>query len=94
MSRQYYILANYKITNDQYDELLKEQNGVCKICGQYETAKLKGITKRLSVDHCHKTEKKGEIKIRGLLCHHCNQGLGAFRDNPNYLRKAAEYLEV
>ncbi len=93
MNRHYYILANYKLTNDEYEELLKEQNGVCKICGQCETAKLKGVTKRLSVDHCHKSEKNGELKIRGLLCHHCNQGLGAFKDNPENLRKAAKYLE-
>lgn len=94
MARKYYILGNYKLTNDQYEKLLKEQNYVCKICGQQETSKLKGVIKRLAVDHCHASEKNGQLKIRGLLCHRCNQGLGAFRDNPNYLRKAAEYLEM
>jgi hypothetical protein len=94
MNRHYYIFATYKLTNEEYEKLLKEQNNVCKICGKYETAKLKGVIKRLSVDHCHTSEKNGQLKIRGLLCHHCNQGLGAFRDNPDYLRKAAEYLEM
>jgi hypothetical protein len=94
MNRHYYILATYKLTNEEYEKILKKQNYVCKICGQQETAKLKGIIKKLSVDHCHKSQKKGVLKIRGLLCHHCNQGLGAFRDNPDYLRNAANYLEL
>lgn len=94
LNRKYYVLNVYKLSAEQYEKLLKEQNYVCKICGKYETAKLNGVTKRLSVDHCHVSEKNGQIKIRGLLCHHCNQGLGAFRDNANYLRKAAQYLEI
>jgi Recombination endonuclease VII/Stc1 domain len=94
MGRKYYILNTYKLTNDEYEKLLKEQNYVCKICGQNETAKLKGITKKLAVDHCHTSKKNGQLKIRGLLCHNCNVGLGAFRDNPDYLKKAAQYLEM
>lgn len=94
MNRHYYILNKYKLTQDEYEKLLKEQNYVCKICGQHETAKLNGIIKKLAVDHCHTAEKNGVLKIRGLLCHTCNQGLGAFKDDPDYLKKAIEYLEV
>lgn len=94
LNRKYYVLNVYKLNAEQYEKLLKEQNYVCKICGQNETAKLKRITKRLSVDHCHASEKNGVLKIRGLLCYTCNQGLFAFKDNPDYLKKAIEYLEM
>ena len=39
------------------------------------------------IDHDHETGKE-----RGLICGHCNTGLGFFRDNPKALRSAASYL--
>lgn len=56
--------------------------GVCHICG--------GVDKdrNLAIDHCHQTGK-----MRGLLCMGCNTALGRFKDNPDLLRKAAEYIE-
>ena len=50
----------------------------CVICGSAES---------LVVDHDHHT---GEI--RGMLCNHCNRGLGHFRDDPMLLEFAAQYL--
>lgn len=41
----------------------------------------------LVVDHDHQTNK-----IRGMLCNHCNRGLGHFKDNPNLLEYARIYL--
>jgi hypothetical protein len=62
------------------------QNGVCAICGSPPTGtRSHGL---LAIDHCHDT-----LKIRGLLCNNCNNGLGRFKDNPDSLRKAADYLE-
>lgn len=40
-------------------------------------------------DHCHKTNTP-----RGILCNHCNAGLGMFRDYPDRLRRAADYLDA
>ena len=62
---------------------------VCAICGKKETRKSRygGICK-LHIDHDHKTKK-----IRGLLCHKCNNGLGNFRDNIENLDRAKKYLE-
>ena len=50
----------------------------CVICGSEEN---------LVVDHCHKTNT-----IRGMLCNHCNKGLGHFRDDPDLLEFARIYL--
>jgi len=80
----------YGITLDQYNEMLKKQDGGCAICGKTETRKNMwgtGIC-RLNIDHDHNT---GEV--RGLLCHSCNFGLGAFFDSAQLLSKAIEYLQ-
>lgn len=85
----YELKKNYGITKEEYDLMFTTQQGVCAICGNPERAvKNKSQTLRnLAVDHCHTTGK-----IRGLLCTHCNQGIGNFRDNPDFLTKAIEYL--
>jgi hypothetical protein len=42
----------------------------------------------LHIDHCHITGK-----IRGLLCHLCNRGIGLFRERSDLLQAAIKYLE-
>lgn len=73
----------------RYQEMLHEQNGVCAICRQPETApdKASGKTKDLAIDHCHKSGK-----IRALLCSNCNRALGLFEDDPALLAKAQKYV--
>jgi hypothetical protein len=78
------ILAQYGLTEEGFDELLKSQNGVCAICGKSRSE----IKSNLVVDHDHKTGK-----VRGLLCVQCNTSLGNLKDNTDLLKKAAEYLE-
>jgi hypothetical protein len=63
-------------------QALARQKG-CSICGREEP------NRRLALDHDHRTGK-----LRGLLCHNCNQALGKFQDDPALLRKAAAYLEA
>lgn len=70
----------YGLTESDYESMVSAQNGVCKICSQPSH-------RRLCVDHDHTTGK-----VRGLLCDPCNRGLGLFRDNPELLRDAADYL--
>lgn len=61
----------------------------CEICGVqlawHQTSA--GKNTAVHVDHCHQTGK-----IRGLLCHDCNTGIGKFKDNPSLLWKAIAYL--
>jgi hypothetical protein len=72
------------ISKYEYAKLLIEQNNSCAICGVSATE----LKRELSVDHNHETGK-----IRGLLCHHCNIGLGNFKDSTTLLSVAIEYLE-
>jgi hypothetical protein len=110
-----------------YENELKLQGGVCKLCGS------KPGTRRLHIDHDHKwkyvkvwaeknsqgtwkaeatyngvlyvcsgkkrneaiQEVKNYLKrasVRALLCFRCNSFMVGFND-PDLLRKAAEYLE-
>lgn len=73
----------YGITLDQWNQMFQDQNGLCLIC---KTDKPTGSG--WHTDHDHVTGK-----VRGILCNNCNIGLGAYRDNPELLRKAADYLE-
>ena len=73
----------YGITIEQRDEMIEQQQGKCAICLSSDP----GGNGQWHVDHNHKT---GEI--RGMLCHHCNIGLGMFKDNPNLLLAAEVYL--
>ncbi|MFA5153572.1 MAG: endonuclease VII domain-containing protein [Clostridia bacterium] len=87
--RRYKINTKYKITSEEYNELLEFQDGVCAICGKPETSKMKnGEIKPLGVDHDHETQI-----IRGLLCSKCNCGLGHFNDNIELLQAAIIYLD-
>lgn len=84
------LMYNYGVTEEQWTEANKRQGGVCVICQQPETLVRRGRADVLATDHRRGT--KG--RIRGLLCHQCNNGLGRFKDSPELLRKAAAYLEA
>ena len=79
--RKYILKKQFGITIEDYNLMLKKQNGVCGICDK------KPIKKRLAVDHCHNTGK-----IRGLLCDSCNRGIGQLGDTIEMLKKAVIYL--
>ena len=83
--RNDHLKRRYGITSEDYDRMLKEQGGCCKICGSDEPMHR---TKYFTVDHCHETGK-----VRGLLCHPCNVMLGQAQDNINTLEKAIDYLK-
>jgi len=80
--RHRYYKTTYKISDDEKDDILKRQEGVCAICES-----IVDNPKNWHLDHCHVTGK-----IRGVLCHKCNQGLGLFKDDIIILEKAIKYL--
>lgn len=65
-----------------YLAMLAMHDGVCAIC-----RKECDVVGSLAIDHDHKTGR-----VRGLLCNHCNTGLGKFRDDPTLLGNAITYL--
>lgn len=80
--RKQNLRKKFDLTLEQYEAMLAQQNGGCAICGKPPGAR------RLAVDHDHKTGA-----VRALLCSNCNHVLGNGQDDPDLLRKAAEYLE-
>lgn len=76
------LRRTFGITLEEYKEKLKTQGGVCGICAGPSGKRI------MAVDHDHKTGK-----VRDLLCHQCNVGLGSAKDSPDILRKMAEYIE-
>ena len=76
----------YGLSVEAYNALLKDQGNVCRICGTDSPGRNHA---NWSVDHDHLTGR-----VRGLLCHRCNVGVGHFDDDPSRLRRAADYLEA
>ena len=75
----------YKIDLTQYLDLLKAQDSRCAIC----RSKIgPGEPRAIHVDHSHKTGK-----VREILCHSCNTGLGHFREDSRILMAAIKYLK-
>jgi hypothetical protein len=74
----------YGITPEQYDAMMVEQDGKCAICARPEAESVRG---RLAVDHMHCSGK-----VRSLLCHQCNSGIGMLQDDPSVIYAAAKYV--
>ena len=75
--------SRHNIETDILYNMLDKQQYTCKICG------IKGTIKTLFIDHNHSTGK-----VRGLLCHYCNTGLGFFKDSTSSLKSAIKYLKA
>lgn len=73
------------LTSGQINDMFARQGCACAICGSRDP----GAKAGWNLDHCHSTGV-----VRFILCAHCNRGLGAFRDNPSLMRRAADMLEA
>jgi len=78
-----HLRTTYGITMDQKIQMRDAQGNKCAICA------IEFLTdKDAYVDHCHESKK-----VRGLLCHCCNTGLGMFKDSMSALERAMDYLK-
>lgn len=86
----------YRVTAEQYQQALDEQQGCCKLCEAGEPGG-KGVW---HIDHEHAADYDnrknafGGGRFRGLLCHRCNISLGHYENLVRRigLDKLAEYL--
>lgn len=76
------VQQEYGLNPGEYGRLHLSQGGVCAIC-----QRATGATRRLSVDHDHRTGL-----VRGLLCRPCNDILGQIRDDVEAARRIVGYL--
>lgn len=72
-------MRKYGITETELAEMIESQARVCPICLS---------AKAEHVDHDHETGR-----VRGVLCFNCNSALGQFKDRPDTMRRAADYVE-
>jgi hypothetical protein len=79
-----YVKRTFGITLEEYESLI--QDSPCAICGEVRPPF--GNRSSMYLDHDHKTGR-----VRGVLCHQCNTGIGVFKDSPELLRAAIEYLD-
>lgn len=80
------LRRRYGMTVKEREDMIRAQGGKCAICGG---AGDHGRRRRLHVDHCHASGR-----VRGLLCHRCNVGIGYFQEDTERLRGAIRYLET
>lgn len=78
------LMKKYGLTEEQYWAMYAEQGGKCALC-----QRATGRTKRLAVDHDHKTGL-----ARGLACGPCNREvIGILAgDDPEYFRRGYIHL--
>lgn len=76
------VKSMYGISPEEYTAMHEKQGGKCAICGEVPTT-----LRALHVDHSHTTGK-----VRGLLCHGCNTGIGALKEDAEILSKALAYI--
>jgi len=72
-----HLRRTYKLTAEEYDQMVLDVNGNCAICDQ--------PAEELVVDHDHVTKE-----VRGLLCVKHNLALGAFTSEE--MERAIKYL--
>lgn len=80
--RDWHRRRKFGVEPSQINAIRDSQDGLCAGC-------LRDLAvNKECVDHCHDTGR-----IRGLLCNDCNVSIGILGDNPETLRRLADYIE-
>ena len=86
-NKQRLVAVKYKLTLEQYRQMIANSDGICAICGLEMTFDAK-CQSQACVDHDHNTGK-----IRELICSRCNLMIGKAEDSIDILNKAILYLK-
>lgn len=95
--RRSHLWTKFKMTLEDWISLYNCQDGKCPVCTKalpkleemdIVSRDTKWAHRDWNTDHCHKTGK-----VRGITCRQCNMGLGSFKDSPEIMRSAADYIE-
>lgn len=81
-SRKAWLKKLYGITPEQYEQMIKDQNGICPIC-----QKSLGDSNTIGLDHCHETGR-----VREILHKTCNTMIGLAKEDPFTLSRAISYI--
>lgn len=76
------VKRKFGIPLEQYEQMLVDQRGLCFICHQPNPTNIP-----IGLDHNHDTGA-----VRAFLCAACNLGIRHFKENPELIRKAIQYL--
>lgn len=89
-STRHKLKINYGLTPEDRVAMLEAAGYKCEICDREVLLPTAGCGKdNANIDHDHSTGK-----VRGILCGHCNKGLGHFLDSKELLSRAISYLSV
>lgn len=78
--RRWTLKYRYGLSPSDVSARLCAQSGRCAVCG-------KPLMENFYIDHNHATDD-----VRGILCCSCNVAIGLFKDKPELLEQAVEYL--
>lgn len=82
-----HYIKSYGMSFKEFEIKIKEQNYICPICKKIMVVGL-GRERFAILDHDHKNGKN-----RGIICNHCNHGLGLFEDDIERFKNCIIYLQ-
>ena len=82
------LKRKYGLTVEQYQQMIKDQDNKCKICG-HEMNGGRNTRYAINIDHKH----DGTKNVRSLLCNCCNKVIGYAYEDVSVLASAIEYLK-
>lgn len=85
--RNWRLKQDHGITLDEYERMVADQGGVCKICRRPPRGGRTHHDQMLHVDHDHSSGR-----VRGLLCRQCNVAIGFLDEDVEIIASAIHYL--